>query len=215
MLAKCQMQCSVLNNRHRGYHEGTLSHRETHLHLWHVPLCLDYVSKRGEPVFVSLATVTSEGRKRSVLHAIASHICHTAQTWWKNLNTILTHTHTHAQIYTLRGTQIYTHTERYTRNQFHLPLVMPVQMMARLLLCGGPIMFIVVALGMWWGRGWSEVSGLAREREQERQRERGRDWESCQRWKISASEFDRVSHILFYPIITTVYQVYFSFGVMP
>lgn len=43
-------------------------------------LCLVCVSKREEPVFVSLATATSEGRKRSAMHAITSHIRHTAQT---------------------------------------------------------------------------------------------------------------------------------------
>lgn len=136
------------------------SHWQTHLHLWHMALCLDYVRKRGEPVFVSLAAVTSEGRKRSVLHAITSHIRHTSQTWWKNPNPTLTHTHIHSEAHKHVPTQ-----ERYTWNQFHLPLVMPVQMMARLLLCKGPIMFIVVALGMWWGSGWSEVSGLERESE--------------------------------------------------
>lgn len=43
-------------------------------------LCLDCVNEKGESVFVSLATVTSEGRKRSVLDAITSHIRHSAQT---------------------------------------------------------------------------------------------------------------------------------------
>lgn len=60
-------------------------------------------------------------------------------------NLVLTHIRRH----TLRRTKKFTLSVQYTCNQFHLALVMLVRMMAHLLLCEEPIVFIDVALGLW------------------------------------------------------------------
>lgn len=48
---KCK--CSMHHGRHRGYRGGRRTRWNAHLHLWHIALCLDRVSKRQKPIFVS------------------------------------------------------------------------------------------------------------------------------------------------------------------
>lgn len=145
------------------------------------------VHARGGTWVWFLATVTSEGRKHSVVHAIVSHNRHRIWT--------LTHTHTHAlKLWNIQ----YTHTKQYTWNQFNLPRVMPVLMMTRLPLCKGPITFIVaVAFGMCRCRGWSEVKWFS-------EGERGSERESETAVKILASEFNMVSYTQICLIITRI-----------